>query len=341
MRPYVEEKLITMQLHPVDALTIYNYSKVAQFQRKWNDTIKMARGLIVDANGVVVARPFPKFFNLEELGPSWNPPSKTITVTTKEDGSLGILYRSSRGLEIATRGSFSSEQAIKATDMFIRAGYTQLPWDTDNYTYLFEIVYPENRIVLDYGKTERLILLGVVDTKTGKDVEIPDWYPYPVKTWEDFTSVDDLQNLKGLALPNAEGFVIRFTNGYRVKVKFEEYVRLHRIMTGVSRKTVWEYLSTGQSIEELVRDVPEEFETWVRMVAKQLVTQFNAELMNITATYGDRPITEDRATYARWAVQMGDYTGYLFSLYDGKSIDAALWKSIKPTADKPFVEGDE
>ena len=40
------------------------------------------------------------------------------------------------------------------------------------YTYLFEIIYPSNRIVVDYGSSRRLVLLAAVHTQTGIELAI-------------------------------------------------------------------------------------------------------------------------------------------------------------------------
>ncbi len=40
-----------------------------------------------------------------------------------------------------------------------------------DYTYLFEIIYKENRIVCDYD-FEDVVLLGVINTKTGIEVNL-------------------------------------------------------------------------------------------------------------------------------------------------------------------------
>src|SRR4051812_16154524 len=91
-----------------------------------------SRGLIVDRDDNIIARPFGKFFNhgerlaAEELkslyaragkdgeGKQRLPP---VHVYDKVDGSLGILYWTSSGPMIATRGSFQSEQAGEANKM--------------------------------------------------------------------------------------------------------------------------------------------------------------------------------------------------------------------------------
>ena len=136
---------ISTQVHPNMPLMIHNYTQRCQFDRHWNTTTLDCRGLITDMEGNIVCRPFPKFFNVEEHEAensplpelNWN---QSFTVTEKMDGSLGILYESHDGLAIATRGSFTSEQAVEATRIFREkyGSFKPIPW----CTYLFEIIYP-------------------------------------------------------------------------------------------------------------------------------------------------------------------------------------------------------
>ena len=74
-----------------------------------------------------------------------------------------------------------------------------------------------------------------------------------------YDGIKDYTTLKGMVEDNHEGFVVRFSNGDRMKVKGEEYVRLHKIMTNLSTTAVWEVLSNGGSMDELLKDVPDEF----------------------------------------------------------------------------------
>jgi RNA ligase len=92
-----------------------------------------------------------------------------VRVFDKMDGSLGILYPTSQGMAVATRGSFTSEQALKATEIlhekypewaqitydWFRSNF-DANWYEVNYTDLVEIVYPENRIVVDYARSSRV-----------------------------------------------------------------------------------------------------------------------------------------------------------------------------------------
>ena len=79
------------------------------------------------------------------------------------------------GIRLATRGSLNSDQATVATDIW-QQKYPGVRFGHD-VTPLFEIVYPDNRIVTDYGDMRDLVLLAVIDMATGADLphEALDW----------------------------------------------------------------------------------------------------------------------------------------------------------------------
>lgn len=172
LKQLIADDYINVQKHPTADLYIYNYSPKAQYDRLWNDWTLACRGLIMNALYEVVARPFHKFFNLEETE-NLILPDEPFEVYEKMDGSLGILYWADGKPAIATRGSFTSEQAIVATELLHTKYANSLEHLDPTKTYLFEIIYPENRIVIDYGDARKLVLLAVIDTKTGAEISLP------------------------------------------------------------------------------------------------------------------------------------------------------------------------
>ena len=113
LQKMVDEKFISVQKHPTEPLFIYNYTQRCQFDRVWNNETLACRGLILNDKNEIVARPFPKFFNLQEvIDQGGQIPAEDFIVTEKMDGSLGILYWVEDKPYLATRGSFVSDQAI-------------------------------------------------------------------------------------------------------------------------------------------------------------------------------------------------------------------------------------
>jgi RNA ligase len=134
---YIEKGLVIKQDHPTLPLSIYNYSRTCQYDKLWDEVTLDCRGLVLDSEGNVVAKPFPKFFNMEELSDS-EIPNESFEVYEKMDGSLGIAFYYKGDWIVATRGSFVSEQAVKGTEMLKKYPIEHLD---KNNTYLFEIIY--------------------------------------------------------------------------------------------------------------------------------------------------------------------------------------------------------
>lgn len=164
----IAEGFIKCEQHPSADLRILNYTVKTQFGWHWTPETKACRGLIVDGQNNIVQRPFEKFFSIEQLADT-PLPLEPFDVYEKLDGSLGILYWANGSPAIATRGSFVSDQAKRGTE-FLRAR-SDLNLDRQ-FTYLFEIIYPENRIVVDYGNASDLYLLAIIETATGRELPL-------------------------------------------------------------------------------------------------------------------------------------------------------------------------
>lgn len=342
------EGYLRCQTNTTGKLYIWNYSAKTQIEQLWTPETLLARGLITTEEGIIVKRPFSKFFNYSEHAQDFLPDvpvGEDFEIFEKADGSLGILYSCDYGHRIASRGSFTSEQSVRATTIF-QEKYSHCRFDP-NITYLFEIIYPENRIVVDYGETEDLILLAMIDTESGMDLPLPDQssVPYPVvKTWKDGTSLESLMEEK---VDNFEGWVIRFESGLRVKVKLEEYVRIHRIVTNLNNRRVWEALSTDIPLDLWLESVPDEFYSWALGVAKDLKDKFKEleslvtrRFREIENSFGDE--SWSRKDFALKARNTSEISAILFAMLDCRPYSDMIWKKIRPeVVITPFKEDSE
>lgn len=337
----VEEGFISKRKHPSLDLYIYNYTPKTQYSHNWNNETMQCRGLIMDGNNNIIARPFPKFFNLSEiLGQGGQIPAEDFIVTEKMDGSLGILYQDSDGeYSLATRGSFTSEQAIRGTKILRAKGINWRHHDIPDWTYLFEIIYPENRIVVDYGNAEDIVLLTVRDTFTNFELPYPELLEMAknegLSVVEKFDGINDFENLE--SRPNSEGYVVYFpSSAQRFKVKFDEYVRLHRLITGVNKKTIWELLMNHQNVEELLDRVPDEFYNWVQESIADLQGSYHAIELSARNKFEELDYLKgDRKSFAMVAKDH-PYNAILFRMLDNKSYEEVIWKLVRPAAEIPF-----
>ena len=327
-----EDGLLYKQVHPTLPLTIWNYTEKVQYENLWDETLLMCRGLVTDNTGDIVATPFHKFFNIEE---GKFTPTEKFEVYEKMDGSLGIVFWYQGQWVVATRGSFTSDQAIKAIEILKK-------YNTDimfrHLTFCFEIIYPENRIVLDYGDDEKLVLLGTFN-KDGKEIDVEMWAQYGFDVVKKYDGISDYKQLKEMVKNDQEGFVVKFSNGDRVKVKGVEYLRLHKIMTNVTTTGVWEYLKNGEDVLEILKDVPDEFYDKIKSYVQHLkygyfqISEDAGKKFDgmMYGKYNDKEPIEDRKEYAEWVLtQPKHLSGILFRMFDKKDYSEIIWNLIRP-----------
>jgi RNA ligase len=203
----------------------------------------------------VAATPFPKFFNAFER--EQEIPDMPYEVFDKIDGSLIILFYRD-GWHATTKGAFDTVQAKQAQRYL-----GDLEPLSRHATYLLEYVGPENRIIIGYDRPELYVLSGYWEDGTEFDNETAravsntmGWNLAPRRQFDSFEAIRDLCK----SLPaSSEGFVVRFQNGLRLKIKGDEYCRLHALVSRITPIGVWEVLRAGDDVHAVRSHIPEEF----------------------------------------------------------------------------------
>ena len=274
LQEYLDKKLIHMQVHPSLPLRIYKYSQECVFSRAWDEITLNMRGTVLDTEGNQISNPFPKFFNLEELEPlGISLPNASYKVYDKADGSLIEVFRYNGELVVSSAGSFSSAQS-EVAEKLLKSKYAHLLDKIENrHTYLFELIFPANKIVLDYGQEEKLVLLAIRDTLSGYQLS-SDALRYMREVGFDVIdeikmSLNELkEEVKRTDFINKEGFVLVYDNGFMVKMKYAEYFRLHKIISNVNEKFIWEFVSQGKPIN--LDNIPDETFQFIKDTEKSL-----------------------------------------------------------------------
>lgn len=330
--------LIKATRHPDLDLTIYNYTKRTQYDSLWDEYTKMCRGLILDLDGNIIARPFSKFFNLNEVPETKieNLPIGFPTFSEKIDGVLGVLFTEKTLPAISTRGEFKSEYALWATDWIRKKEYSMDDF-REGYTYCFEIVYPGSRIVIDYGDRAELILLAVLNNEGGEEKDyIKEAQELGLSYAEEYAfndiemATEWLDQFKGT---EREGLVMKYNNGLRVKIKSDDYRRIHKILTGLSARDIWESLRTGQSLEPILEIAPDEMYDWIRKIESDLTKAKESMLAQAREVARDAGKLTTRREQAEYVLSHAKaISGAVFALLDGKDEKAvqSVWQALKP-----------
>ena len=251
---YESEGLVSSKKHPAHDLYVWNYStSKVFFKKQWDDITLSCRTLVTDGSGNIVARSFPKFFNDNEMKEL---PPGPFRAFKKYDGSLIVVFTYKNELIVVSRTTFVSDHAVLAKQLIGKDSYPHFHRDI---SYVFELIHPKTRIIVDYKDAKELVLLSSFE-KNGVehlDVRVPGY-----RNAEELLVLptETVEILKKRNVTNEEGYVLVYGNGVRVKVKFDRYKLLHRVGCHVDRKGVGEMYASGDGdMAKFAEVVPDEF----------------------------------------------------------------------------------
>ena len=247
----------------VEGITALNYAYVSDDPEQFRWPKCELRGLMVDeAAGTVLARPFQKFWGIQEK-PAWGTDwTEEHVLLPKLDGSL--VYPA--GDRWVTRGGVTdtsgrAEKVAAGMGRHLEALLARVrtdPADGAPCTPCFEYTGPDNRIVLGY-RVNALTLLTVRRIQDGRYWRSAD----VVRAWQAAREQSGGHDSLSVARPmtgrpadgrggyaqrlaaavgawngtEREGVVVAFEHsGHRVKIKSRQYVALHRPGTTTARR---------------------------------------------------------------------------------------------------------
>lgn len=319
-------------------LVLYNYTNKCQFEKKWNEITLNSRGHIFEVEtNKLIALPFPKFFNLSELSPDQQKrilQRRDYKITEKIDGSLGILYFYDNEWRINTRGSFNSKQSIRAKQIV----ENKYHFNSTNYnlTFLIEIIYPENRIVIDYGDEEKLVLLSIYDRITRKELSRKSTEKYAklfnlpiVKEYHlNYDEMFEFQSKDELSI---EGFVVQYSDGLRIKIKSKRYLDIARILTNLTPLSLWKSMKQGKVDRSILEIIPEEFYDEFNVIIEDLEKNYQRLEKEIKIEYNN--LKKMNLTRKEIGINHSlKHKNCMFGIMDRKyeKIENYIMKRIKP-----------
>jgi RNA ligase len=368
VQKYIEDGYISCRKHNSEELYIYNYTQKCQFAKNWDEITLQCRGLVLDKESNIIAKPFNKFLNYEEY--TGEIPNEPFEVTSKEDGSLGIIFFYNDKWNITTRGGFESEQAFDGKKMLDLLDLSKLDKE---YTYLSEIICPSSRVVINYNNQKKLVFITRINIETGVESsyeELKNNLGDNFEIVERFDGIKDFTKLTDDNIQNKEGFVIHFlgNSNLRLKLKFKDYVRLHRIITGMTARRIWECLKNQTNMTSITENVPEEFLIWVKNTTKELSNKFASIMLQTKKDYKqiiesvetESPINitiSDKFTWDDFVKidrsmkkrlndlflekENPDILNAIHNNLEKIKIVEMVWKKIRPAHELPFIKNKE
>lgn len=226
--------------------------------------VRECRGIVLDSanNWAVVARPFDRFFN---FGDALADPIDLSTAKAykKLDGSLMILYYYDGEWHVASSGTPDASGPLSSDGPY--ATFADLFWATfeeegyslpgglwEEYTFIFEMTTPYNRVVVPHAE-KKLTLLGVRHRDgTELSLESPELKEvgYRIVPSVPLSSIEDLAAQANKLDPlEEEGYIVCDASFRRVKIKGAPYVALHHMRDSFTAPRALDIVRMGEEVE--------------------------------------------------------------------------------------------
>ena len=160
---------------------------------------------------------------------------------------------------------------------------------------------------------------------------------------------------------NEEGFILVYENGFRLKIKFDDYVALHKVMTNVSSIDLWKmrmfeldpvkFSEWDIKMSDIIGRVPDEFYTWIKNTLEEMDTSAKSIEANARSTYSDtmdilnagigqvrEPSQYDFAKEIK--SESKKVSALLFAIRKGDDLlfKTLIWRSLRPIHTTPFKD---
>lgn len=314
-------------------LILFKYNQIKS--KFTNPLVRECRGLILDKNTFdIVCRPFEKFGNFGEgYVPklNWN----KISVLEKLDGSLIKIYNYKGVWRSATNGTIDAFKADLSISFFrtaeneVRSTFGDLVLHVletmdyievldmldEDYTYLFELCSPFNRVVVPHNEP-KLYYLSSKHNETGEEKIFNLNFPRPIMYA--LTSLEDCVEAAKKLPYSEEGYVACDDKFNRVKIKSPAYVAIHHLRgEGTpSDKRILTLVRTGE-VDEFLNYFPEYADVTNAIHKKYLSFMKEAEsFLQYLNTFSEL----EKANRRKFAelVKETNYADLAFKWLDGK-----------------------
>lgn len=346
----------------------FKYSLQTVYDHAWDEITLCCRGIVFEkATGDIVAWPFNKFFNTEEiwtedgqlaevgkilkkLGHGFEPKmTRFFRAMDKIDGSLGILFYYDGKWIIKTGGLFVSDQAKWAQKWFdteVDDERKELHLDK-NWTYCFEIVYNEDQHVCHYDY-EGLVLLGFFDenheeSEMSEVAELAQKLGVRYSEMKQFTTYQEMVKYARSLDVDHEGFVVTFESGFKVKVKGMEYLSKFHMISGITKKDIRLHFDIDKLHvdPEYKAAIPEE-SPQMKCYAENLEEGCSSLLSEITIVVSQISGLTGRERYEQAISLGGKFVGNMaIQIACGKNVNEKIFRHVVDELKTKFREEDD
>ncbi len=290
----VANKMVVVRDKPDLGISISCYTQSCAWNNEWDEASLLLRGMVWDTEtGTIISRCMPKFFNHNQQDIT-HLVGLEYEIFTKYDGTLIHFGHLEDQLFMTTK--LSSDHRILDLAHHVLDEYPHSRYEIHkfvkehNVTLVCEFLHPANRIVVDYKGLKEFVVLDIIDNETGNskfhelNFELPSFikaFSHGIFNDDPYDKISELyekyNNLKGNQF---EGFIFRFSNGERIKVKLLDYILMHKIVTNTTAKDVIQAACDQTSLDLFIDNVPDELATFVKKIYFEISHLIDSRISN-------------------------------------------------------------
>lgn len=288
-----------------------------EFWDKYDGFYLECRSVVIDIKeNRLVVTPFKKFRNLDECEETSIEniskrikDAKCVEFSDKLDGSMQAVRYYNDNIVMCGSTSLNPKTSWRLKDgyhmLFQRAGYIDLIMDNPLLTFIFEYISMKDAHVVVYSEDqEGLYLIGIRNSVTGEEYSYKEVnrfankYSIPTTRVFDKTLDDVIKELDDKKSNEAEGFVVNI-DGYKVKIKYNDYVSMHRILSEISSiNLVIKNIADG-TFDDMISKVPKAYRDRVMQTANIVFKYIHNTELKIKE-YFDKAPKDDKKEFMLW-----------------------------------------
>lgn len=239
----------------------------------------------------LVLTPFRKFRNLNECEETSLEnisdrikSAKCIEFSNKLDGSMQSATYYNGDFVMAGSMSLDSNNSWRLADGYrmLDKRYKKMLYDWNQFTFIFEYISSKDAHVVNYTKEqEGLYLIGARDIRNGNEMsysvilEIAKEYDIPATEIYNKTLDEIMKELPIHKSNEKEGFVVNI-DGYKVKLKCDDYVNMHRVLSSISSINLIIKNIADNTFDDMISKIPVSYRDRVLKVANVIFKYIHA-----------------------------------------------------------------
>lgn len=296
------------------------------------------RSIVIDLESEeIILAPFRKFFNLDEVEENnlhnvfmEIQKAKSVEITDKLDGSMQSARYYNGDVFMAGSMAINKDNSWRLKDGYsmLKGNHRIMLRENKNITFIFEYISLKDTHVVSYKKSQQgLYLIGARDITNGRHFsykelkEYANKYNVPMTKIENKSIDDILVESRKLKSDKKEGWVINIDE-HMIKIKCDDYVKLHRILDKVSSINVIIENVAEDRVDDMLSKIPLSHKERITKII-DIIMKYKEEKTKEVYNYYNKAPKDTKKNFMVWVDNNcpKELIGCIKNIYLGRSFN--------------------